>query len=306
MSVARNVAHNGQPRASIPTLVTWSASGKGRNHTRPGEVKDSHPGVALVIYGAMWLTLDTSGAPPGGVGRRLTLVDEQAIWPASESEDLELVIKLRAQVTEEIILVTPRIARLRYEVESLTASMTLGDQAPTPWPEASELAGRRFELMLSDRGPLVIPSPGTRLPPRLASWLGTVSEDIRSCWPVPPAGIQVGTEWDLLPVVPGGMPAGTASLSLRAAYRVEDMSEDRAAVAAAYTVVAHLEPTASSRAGAKLTTRAEGHGDLRVELHQSLGCLKAERVGRMELSRRGAARSQTIRSTMHVDQVEIV
>lgn len=236
----------------------------------------------------MWFALRT------GQSSQLRLVDEHSIWPAPDGSDSELVVTTEADLTEEVVLSTPRVSRLRYDVEAVRASMTLGDQPPAPWPEVSTIAGRSFELMLTDRGPIVVPSAGAKLPNRLASWFETISEDVRSCWPVPPDNIVAGTSWDAIPAVPGGLPPGAKSAAIKISYRVASVVESSAEVEVKFGVRVVLEPSNASQA-----TQGEGRGDATVKLAQASGFQLAERHGRMELVR-PTSRNQLLRSRMVV------
>ncbi len=237
----------------------------------------------------MWFSLDP------GTHRRLRLIDEQSIWPAPDGTDSEFVVTTDVQLLQEVMLATPRVCRLQYTIETLTATMTIGEQDPAPWPDASRIAGRSFELMLTDRGPLMVPSEGSRLPHRLASWLETVSEDMRSCWPIPPPDSQPGTEWESMPAVPGGLPPGARSAKIKIKYRVLDILDDTADVQVKFGIRVVIKQPNSSR-----SYKAAGRGEVAVKLARAGGLTVATRRGVMEIERPDNIRNQLIKSKMKV------
>ncbi|MBI3179132.1 MAG: hypothetical protein HYZ27_05690, partial [Deltaproteobacteria bacterium] len=128
----------------------------------------------------MWLSLAR------GATSVLDLSDRQSIWPAPDGSDAELVITADAQLVQEVVLATPRVMRLRYRIDTLRAAMAIEPAPPAPWPEASQVSGHGFELMITERGAIVVPAQGDKLPNRQAVWLATVAEDVRCAWSVPP------------------------------------------------------------------------------------------------------------------------
>lgn len=232
----------------------------------------------------MWLSL-TRGARD-----RLTLTDRKSIWPAPDGSDAELVITTEAMLNQEVILVTPRVIRLRYVVEQIRATMALGDDRPAPWPEALPVKSHGFEIMITERGALIVPTQGKRLPNKQAIWLDTVAEGIRSAWIVPPKDAQPGTEWQLAPIVPGGLPPGATSLDFDISYRLQQLDDATAHVVVAFAMkfVLDIKP----RAGA-----GEGKGDMTVRVERDGGVSEAHRTGRVELVR-SATRNQILRSNM--------
>jgi len=240
----------------------------------------------------MWFTLEP------GTRRRLRLIDEQSIWPAPSGADSEFVVTTDVQLLQEVMLATPRVCRLQYTIESLAATMTIGEQDPAPWPDASRITGRSFELMLTDRGPLMVPSEGSKLPNRLASWLETVSEDLRSCWPIPPPDSQAGTQWEAMPAVPGGLPPGARSAKIKIKYRVLGIRDDLADVRIKFGIRVVIKQPNASR-----SYKASGRGEVAVELARAGGLTHATRRGVMEIERPDNNRNQLIKSKMRVTRL---
>lgn len=237
----------------------------------------------------MWFELQQ------GSTRRFRLRDEQSIWPAPDGIHSSLVIITETDLIEEVVLATPRVCRLRYEIDKLRATMILSEEPPAPWPEASRIEGRRFELMVTDRGPLVVPAEGSKLPNRLASWLSGVSENMRSCWPVPPDNSTTGTQWESTPAVPGGLPPNTRSAKIKIVYRVASIEDSTASIEIKFGMNVVIKPPRAAQ-----THKAEGRGALTVRLERQGGFASASRTGVMEIIRPSAVRSQLVRSKMQV------
>lgn len=239
----------------------------------------------------MWFALTQ------GSHRLVRLVDEQSIWPAPDGTDSELIVRTETELVQEILLATPKMCRVRYGIKALAASMTLGDNPPAPWRDASRIVGRHFEILLTDRGPMIAPGEGEgRLPPRLASWQEMVVESMRSCWPVPPDDMQTGQEWTAGLTLPGGLPPHTRAAKLKVRYRAEDVREDRAAVEVRFGMRAVIKPPTAAQ-----PQQAEGRGELKVLLRKQGGFARAERRGVMEIIRPSAIRNQLIRSRMRAE-----
>jgi hypothetical protein len=236
----------------------------------------------------MWLALDRT------IQQMLLFEERQSIYPAPDGSDQELLIITRARLEQKVLLATPRVARVAYKIDALEASMVLGAQRPAPWPEPTKLVGRTFELMLTDKGPLVVPGEGERLPTKLASWMDQVAENLRSCWPVPPERIEAGSEWDAMPAVPGGLPAGATSALIKVQNRVEELSGTVASIATKFGVRVVFEASNASAA-----RRGEGRGEVRVRLDRLRGVLAASRQGRLELIR-PHSKNQVLRSTLNL------
>jgi len=228
-----------------------------------------------------------------GLGSALELTDVQSIWPAPDGSNSELVITTTAKLRQEVVLVSPRVCRLRYTIMQLKVTMVLGAQDPAPWPDASKITGRSFELMLTDKGPLVVPSDNTKLPNRLASWLETVSEDMRSCWPVPPDLAVAGTEWEATPALPGGLPPNTLGAKIKIRYQMKTLRDDRADIAVRFGMRVLLKPPRASK-----PQKAEGRGELNVVLERNGGFASAKRQGVLEIIRPASSCNQLIRSRM--------
>lgn len=237
----------------------------------------------------MWLDLEQHQR------RMITLRSTQSIWPAPDGSDAELIITQDAHVAQEVVLVTPRVARLRYVIEETSATMTLGDNAPAPWPDAGAIKGRAFEIMLTERGALVVPSQGSKLPNRLASWLEHISEDIRSCWPVPPAQVGQGDQWTTMPAIPGGLPPGAISATIKLEHELTRLEDPKAEVLVRFGVIVTLEQKTPSHA-----QRGEGRGEVQVRLHKQYGLHKALRRSRIELVRPNAAVNQLLQNRLEV------
>lgn len=241
----------------------------------------------------MWFSLEP------GATHRLRLIDEQSVWPAPNGSDAELVITTVVDLRQEVVLATPRVCRLQYTIESLQATMLIGDEAPAPWPDASRITGRSFELMLTDRGPLMVPSEGGKLPNRLASWLETVSEDMRSCWPIPPADCAAGTQWESIPAVPGGLPPGARSAKIKIRYQVVAIRGDIVEVGIKFGIRVVIKPPRSTR-----SYKASGRGEVSVELNRNGGLVSASRRGVMEIERPDNTRNQLVRAMMRVTTLQ--
>lgn len=237
----------------------------------------------------MWFELQQ------GSTRRFRLRDEQSIWPAPDGIHSSLIIITETDVIQEVVLATPRVCRLRYAIDKLRATMILSDEPPAPWPDASRIEGRSFELMVTDRGPLVVPAEGSKLPNRLASWLSGVSENLRSCWPVPPDDSAPGTEWESMPAIPGGLPPNTRSAKIKISYRVASIQGATASIEIKFGMKVVITPPRSSQ-----PHKAEGRGALTVSLERQGGFTAASRTGVMEIIRPSAVRNQLVRSKMQV------
>ncbi|MEE8410747.1 MAG: hypothetical protein V3T05_14195 [Myxococcota bacterium] len=232
----------------------------------------------------MWLSL-TRGSKD-----RLTLTDQKSIWPAPDGSDAELVITTEAQLTQEVILVTPRVVRLSYTVDQIRATLTLDDGRPAPWPDAQPVKGKGFEIMITERGALVVPVQGERLQNKQAIWLDTVAEGIRSAWIVPPHDAEPGREWKLTPIMPGGLPPGTKSLDFDVSYRLQQLDGPNAHVTVVFAMKFVLDTKPQVGTGV-------GKGDMTVRIDRSGGVSEAHRTGRVELLRT-ATRHQILRSNM--------
>ena len=227
----------------------------------------------------------------------MRLTNRQSILPAPDGSDAELVITTQAVVHQDVILATPRVIRMKYTIRGLVVTMTLGDQAPAPWPEASAVDGRSFELMVTDKGALVVPAEGPKLPNRLHTWLNTVAEDVRSSWCTPPIGARVGTRWISMPAIPGGLPPGTTSANVKVAYQVNAIEDPTVEVGVRFGVRLLLEATQTGE-----VRRGEGRGDVVIQLDQSLGLRRAQRQGRLEVQH-AFTRNQVLRSMMDLQAV---
>jgi hypothetical protein len=237
----------------------------------------------------MWLSLIR------GERCQLSVRSRQAIWPAPDGSDAELVINTVADVEQQVVIATPRVVRLAYKVVQMSATMALDDGRPAPWPDASAVEGAGFEVMITERGPLVVPEQGWRLPNRQALWLQGVAEDVRSSWTVPPPGARPGTEWTLAPIIPGGLPPGTSSATMDVRYRVEQIQGSCVDVAVQFQIDFTLDRTAGGTAG-------EGGGDMAVQVHQNVGVQTARRKARVEIQRK-ATQNQVIRTAMDLQRV---
>jgi len=237
----------------------------------------------------MWFELQQAST------RRFRLRDEQSIWPAPDGIHSSLIVITETDLVQEVVLATPRVYRLRYAIDRLRATMILGEEPPAPWPDASHIEGRSFELMVTDRGPLIVPSEGSKLPNRLASWLSGVSENMRSCWPVPPADCAAGEEWESTPAVPGGLPPNTRSAKIKIAYRVASIQNATANIEIKFGINVVIKPPRSAQ-----PHKAEGRGALSVNLERQGGFAGATRTGVMEIIRPSAVRNQLVRSKMQV------
>lgn len=242
----------------------------------------------------MWFTLEP------GARSALSLVDEQSIWPAPDGSDSELVVITNAQLLQEVILATPRVCRLQYTIEDLQASMIIGDQDPAPWPDASRINGTSFELMLTDRGPLMVPSEGVKLPNRLASWLESVSENLRSVWPIAPPDCEPGTHWEAVPAVPGGLPPGARSAKIKIKHRVVAIRDDVAEIQIKFGVRAVIKPPNAPR-----SHKGAGRGEVVVNQRRAGGLLSAHRRGVLEIERPDNIRNQLIKSKMRVNELAV-
>lgn len=221
--------------------------------------------------------------------------DAQSIWPAPDGTDAELVVRTQAVLEQTVILATPRVCRLRYTIKALEATMTLGENPPAPWPDVNRLPGEAFELMITDKGPMVVPAEGPKLPPRVASWLSSISENMRSLWPVPPENSKPGTTWQAMPKVPGGLPPNTRSAKVKIKYEVVDILGEEAELAVRFGLRAIVKAPNSQQ-----PHTAEGRGQLSLKVQKRAGFLSGSRQGTMELIRPSQARNQLVRSRMTV------
>lgn len=236
----------------------------------------------------MWLKLQ------GGDRTQLNLIDRQSIFPSVGGEDRQLLITTTSIVTQTTVLATKRMARLRYQVTDASATMSLRDQDPVAWKEAAAVKGQSFEIMLTDRGPLLVPGRGPRLPNRLADWLRTISENVRSCWPVPPDDMQPGGEWELAPAIPGGLPPGTLAARLKVRYQAKQVERRWADINIRFGLTVTLDPPTPAHA-----TEGVGIGEVLVRLDRRYGPVQAKRRTRLELVRK-RTNNQLVRSTMEI------
>lgn len=222
------------------------------------------------------------------------MVEQRAIWPAPDGSDSELRMTVEVALREEVLLATPRVTRLRYEIAHAEGTMRLRDDAPTPWDGPPETVGRTFELMLTDRGPLIVPYERERLAPRIASWLEVIAENVRCCWPVPPTDLKAGMEWQAMPAIPGGLPPGVVSADFEMRHRAVDVFDGAADIEIQFSVKVALETKTAAQA-----RRGEGHGEVAVRLDRRCGLMTASRHSRMELIR-PTTKNQILRSELAV------
>ncbi len=235
----------------------------------------------------MWLELST------GAEHRLRLSNRQAIWPAPDGSDAELVVSTRAELDQRVVLATPRVARLEYVVRHIRATMAIDNGPQHPWADAAAVSGQRFEVMITERGALVVPSQGPRLPDTQAAWLATVAEDVRSAWVVPPEGAGVGSEWHVVPIVPGGLPPGTARADVDVSYVLAAKRASTAEFKVAFEVRLVVEKTRA------VHLTGVGRGTMTIHADPSTGTRDAVRAGTVELSQQSRTR-QVIRSRMEL------
>ncbi|MBI5509629.1 MAG: hypothetical protein HY903_12825 [Deltaproteobacteria bacterium] len=236
----------------------------------------------------MWITLAQESRA------RLALTDRQSIWPAQDGSDAELVVTTEAGLTQEVLIATPRLVRLRYTVDQIAVSMTLGDRPPQPWPDAGAIRGKGFELMITEHGALVVPGHAPALKSRHASWLNLVAEDLRCSWSVPPDGAKVGAEWRLSPALPGGLPPNTTTADFDVTYRLRALHGGTAEVQINSSIRLVIE--------AQSTETGRGVGEMTVTLMQDRGLTRAVRNGQIELVRT-TGRTQLLASTMELVRV---
>jgi len=235
----------------------------------------------------MWLALSS------GAKHRIRLTNRQAIWPAPDGSDAELIITTLADLDQEVILATPRVARVRYVLRSIQATMAIDEGPQHPWPDAAAVAGRSFEIMITERGPLVVPSQGPRLPNAQATWLNSVAEDVRSAWPTPPEGAEVGCEWHLIPAIPGGLPPGTARADVDVACVMTAMRANTAQIKVAFEVRLVVEKTRA------VHLTGQGRGTMTIHADPTTGVKDAVRAGAIELAQQSRCR-QVLRSQMEL------
>jgi hypothetical protein len=235
----------------------------------------------------MWLTLER------GQSRRFTVTDRQAIWPASEFSDAELVVSTRAELHEEILLATTHAIRLGYRIDAIESSFAIDGSNPVPWREALAVKGHSFEIMLTTRGAIHMPAVGSKLPNRLATWLATIAEDVRASWPPLPAELRAGDSWSSAPVAPGGVPPGATSMSVDVSYRAGFVSADSADVEVRFSLKAGLDST-ELRA-----TSAIGEGTMDIHLEKRAGPVVARRTSSITLVR-SQSRDQVVRASVDI------
>ncbi len=237
----------------------------------------------------MWFRLQP------GARQRVQLHDRQAVWPAPDGSDAEFILDAEVQLTQEVLIATPRLLRLRYRIDELRATMALDEERATPWTGLEGLHGHAFEVMITERGPIVVPGQGPKVAPHLAGWLGTISEDMRCAWPLPPDHAAVGTEWRLVPVIPGGLPARTSRADVDVTYTLTALAGDAAEVAVRFAVRVVLEESTGALTG-------EGDGTMTIAAERDSGVTRAARRGALRLGGVGAGR-QVIRSEMELARV---
>jgi len=234
----------------------------------------------------MWLSLIPNDA------QRVSLVDRQSIWPAPDGTDAEMIITLKAELLQTVLLATPRVCRIHYRIDSVDAAMHMDNRPTVPWPQAAALKDHSFELMLTEKGAMIVPTVEGKIPARLRSWLNLISEDMRSCWAVPPDAVTEGQTWRLLPAVPGGLPPGTSAARVEIDYQLDRLRDNNADVGVDFAVTVTIEADGVEKQG-------EGSGHADIALHREIGLRQGERRGRMEISD-GRTRNQVIRSSMQV------
>lgn len=235
----------------------------------------------------MWLALST------GAKSRVRLRNRQAIWPAPDGSDAELIIHTLAELDQEVALATPRVVRLKYLLREIRTTMAIDDGPEHPWPEAATVSGKSFEIMITDRGPLVVPAQGPKLPNSRAAWLNTVAEDIRSSWPTPPDGAGVGSEWHMAPAFPGGLPPGTARANVDVACVMTALRAQTAQIKVAFEVQLVVEKTRA------VHLTGIGRGTMTIHADPKTGVKDAVRAGAIELAQQARCR-QIVRSQMEL------
>ncbi len=233
----------------------------------------------------MWLALAR------GATQNLELSDRQSIWPAPDGTDAELVITAQARLHQEVVVATPRVIRLRYRIDALDAAMAIEPAPPAPWPEASAVSGHGFEVMITERGAIVVPAPGEKLPNRQAVWLATVAEDVRCAWSVPPDHAAPGMTWRGAPSVPGGLPPATKSATFDVAGRVDRLEGALAQVVIDFAVHLVMETTHPAR--------GEGQGTVHLAIHREHGIEQARRDSALHLAG-PEQRREVLRSSMRL------
>jgi hypothetical protein len=234
----------------------------------------------------MWVTLSR------GAQHRLALRDRQSIWPTPDGRDAELMLLTRVELLQEVLLVTPRVLRLRYVVVAATAAMAIDDQPEVPIGGAERLVGKGFELMVTERGPMVVPATKEKLSGQLASFMGTITEDVRCAWPLPPDDAAVGSEWRLLPAVPGGLPSRASRADLDVTFSLTALTAAQADVAVRFAVRVVIEEKNATLTG-------EGTGTMAIQLDRTGGLIQATRDGELTLGS-GRRPAQRIRSRMEL------
>jgi len=237
----------------------------------------------------MWLT------PARGQQRTVLVHNRQAIWPASEFSDAELVVSVQAQVEESVLLATSQVIRLSYRVVELASHFTIDGSEPVPWREAAAIKGRSFEIMVTSRSAMFVPAQGPRLPNRLAGWLSAVAEDVRAAWPPMPDSLQAGAAWSSPPIVPGGLPAGATSVSIEVGYKAGLVSKDSADVQVTFGLNARLEdPSIQANA-------AVGEGTMSIHLERTRGPCVVTRRSVLTLIR-PRTRDQVVRASVEMSE----
>jgi hypothetical protein len=237
----------------------------------------------------MWLNLSQ------GVKSTLALSDRQSIWPAPDGSDAELIITTKASITEEVLIASQRLVRLKYTLDKVEILMGLNDLPPQPWPDAAAVSGKSFEVMVTDRGAIIVPSHGPRLANRLASWVNILAEDLRSSWSVPPESAAVGATWKLTPAFPGGLPPNTSSADFDVRYELAALKGPAAEVKVTFVIRLMIEAAQRTRSG-------KGSGEMTVQLDQGRGVQRAVRNGRLEIGAT-SKRNQLIRSAMELSRL---
>ncbi len=237
----------------------------------------------------MWLNVER------GQERLLVVHDRQAVWPASELSDAELVMSLRAELEENVLLATNQVIRITYRIADLESTFSIDGSPPERWQEATAIKGRSFELMVTGRSAMCVPAQGPKLPNRLASWMSQVAEDVRAIWPPLPEALHSGATWSVPPIVPGGLPPHTASVSIDIGYRAGQVGHDAADVEVKFGLSARIEdPHLHANA-------AVGEGTLTIHLERQRGPCTATRTSLLTLVR-PQTRNQLVRSAVEVSE----
>ena len=225
----------------------------------------------------MWLTL------PPGAKSGLELTHRQSTGALLPSSAPRMIVVTRSRLTEAVLVASPRLVRLRYELNDTQVSRGVAGEVTRPWPEAARLDGAAFEIMVTERSVLVAPTGGPTLPEPFAGFVNTMAEDVRSSWCLPPEHADTGATWQLSPAVPATVPNRVAPTAFDVRCRLVARQGTAVTVQAVFRVRLTVP-------GVGRRQRGGGAGEMTAVLDPVRGVLSATRASRITIDGTEGAR----------------